>query len=196
LGFAERQAVKDEKIKNAVILCGVGSVSSYRVHAVSNTTLPATLAYGELAVPMDLIALDGYVLRGRIDAHITMTDDRHAFGGHPHEGTKVFRHPSYGGQRDFVRQVRCMYDLRGDSGMARHHTTKGDNTMEDKQVLDIVSAILANALISAKAKTGPGDAAKMYFQVRDEVLKRMHDNDRSHLPIYLSQRFPRIRRRG
>jgi hypothetical protein len=57
---------------------------------VSNTTLPATLAYGELAVPMDLIALDGYVLRGRIDAHITMTDDRHAFGGHPHEGTKVF----------------------------------------------------------------------------------------------------------
>jgi hypothetical protein len=90
LGFAERQAVKDEKIKNAVILCGVGSVSSYRVHAAGNTTLPATLAYGELAVPMDLIALDGYVLRGRIDAHITMTDDRHAFGGHPHEGTKVF----------------------------------------------------------------------------------------------------------
>jgi predicted DNA-binding protein with PD1-like motif len=85
-----QQAVKDEKIKNAVILSGVGSVTSYHVHAVSNTTLPATLAYSEHAGPMDLIAVNGYVLGGRIHAHITMTDDKKAFGGHLHEGTKVF----------------------------------------------------------------------------------------------------------
>jgi len=85
-----QQAVKDEKIKNAVILSGVGSVTSYKVHAVSNTTLPATLAYSEHAGPMDLIAVNGYVLGGRIHAHITMTDDKKAFGGHLHEGTKVF----------------------------------------------------------------------------------------------------------
>ena len=85
-----RQAVKNEKIKNAVILSGVGSVTSYHVHAVSNTTLPATLAYSEHAGPMDLIAVNGYVLGGRIHAHITMTDDKKAFGGHLHEGTKVF----------------------------------------------------------------------------------------------------------
>jgi predicted DNA-binding protein with PD1-like motif len=85
-----QQAVKNEKIKNAVILSGVGSVTSYHVHAVSNTTLPATLAYSEHAGPMDLIAVNGYVLGGRIHAHITMTDDKKAFGGHLHEGTKVF----------------------------------------------------------------------------------------------------------
>jgi predicted DNA-binding protein with PD1-like motif len=85
-----QQAVKSEKIKNAVILSGVGSVISYHVHAVSNTTLPATLAYSEHAGPMDLIAVNGYVLGGRIHAHITMTDDKKAFGGHLHEGTKVF----------------------------------------------------------------------------------------------------------
>ena len=85
-----RQAVKDEKIKNAVILSGVGSVSSYHVHAVSNTTLPATLAYSEHVGPMDLIAVNGYVLGGRIHAHVTMTDDKKAFGGHLHDGTKVF----------------------------------------------------------------------------------------------------------
>jgi uncharacterized protein len=85
-----QQAVKDEKIKNAVILSGVGSVTSYHVHAVSNTTLPAKLAYSEHAGPMDLIAVNGYVLGGRIHAHVTMTDDKKAFGGHLHEGTKVF----------------------------------------------------------------------------------------------------------
>jgi len=57
-----RQAVKNEKIKNAVILSGVGSVTSYHVHAVSNTTLPAKLAYTQREGPMDLIAVNGYVL--------------------------------------------------------------------------------------------------------------------------------------
>ena len=85
-----QQAVKNEKIKNAVILSGVGSVTRYHVHAVSSTTLPAKLAYTERAGPMDLIAVNGYVLGGRIHAHITMTDDQKAFGGHLHEGTTVF----------------------------------------------------------------------------------------------------------
>ena len=85
-----RLAVKNEKIKNAVILSGVGSVTSYHVHAVSNTTLPAKLAYTQREGAMDLIAVNGYVLGGRIHAHITMTDDQKAFGGHLHEGTKVF----------------------------------------------------------------------------------------------------------
>jgi len=84
------QAVKDEKIKNAVILSGVGSVTSYHVHAVANTSLPAKLAYTKRATPMDLIAVNGYVLGGRIHAHITMTDDQKAFGGHLHQGTTVF----------------------------------------------------------------------------------------------------------
>ncbi len=77
-----QQAVKNEKIKNAVILSGVGSVTRYHVHAVSSTTLPAKLAYTERAAPMDLIAVNGYVLGGHIHAHITMTDNQKAFGGH------------------------------------------------------------------------------------------------------------------
>ena len=85
-----QQAVKSQKIKNAVILSGVGSVTRYRVHAVSSTTLPAKLAYSEHTGPMDLIAVQGYVLGGRIHAHITMTDDQKALGGHLHEGTTVF----------------------------------------------------------------------------------------------------------
>jgi hypothetical protein len=85
-----QQAVKNEKIKNAVILSGVGSVTSYHVHAVSNTTFPSKLVYTQRAGAMDLIAVNRYVLGGRIHAHITMTDDQKAFGGHLHEGTRVF----------------------------------------------------------------------------------------------------------
>src|SRR5579863_2301081 len=84
------QAVKSEKIKNAVFLSGVGSVTSYHVHAVANTTLPAKLAYTQHTGGMDLIAVNGYVLGGRIHAYITMTDDQKAVGGHLHKGTTVF----------------------------------------------------------------------------------------------------------
>lgn len=85
-----QEAVKAQNIKNAVIMSGVGSVTAYHVHAVHNSTLPAKLAYTQRAVPMDLIAVNGYVLGGRIHAHITMTDNQKAFGGHLHEGTTVF----------------------------------------------------------------------------------------------------------
>lgn len=29
------------------------------------------------------------------------------------------RHPSYGGQSDFLRQIRCLYDLKGDAGLRK-----------------------------------------------------------------------------
>ena len=35
------KAVKQEEIKNAVILSGIGSLTSYHVHVVSNTTFPS-----------------------------------------------------------------------------------------------------------------------------------------------------------
>ena len=61
-----------------------------------------------------------------------------------------------------------------------------------KLVLDIVSAILCNGILArAGAKGTAKDAAKTFFQVRDELLKEMQDSERSDLPIYLTQKFPR-----
>jgi hypothetical protein len=84
------EAVKKEKIKNGVILSGAGSLSSFNVHTVNNTTLPATLAYTKETGPYDLLAVTGYVLNGRVHPHITLVDTKKAFGGHLHEGTTVF----------------------------------------------------------------------------------------------------------
>ena len=39
------QAVKDNKIRNGVILAGAGSVRNYQVHQVSNRTLPSRLSF-------------------------------------------------------------------------------------------------------------------------------------------------------
>jgi predicted DNA-binding protein with PD1-like motif len=85
-----RQAVAREKIKNAVILSGAGSLVSYHVHVVSNTTLPATEAFTKDEGPFDLLATTGYIIDGRVHAHITFSNPQKAMGGHLEPGTRVF----------------------------------------------------------------------------------------------------------
>jgi hypothetical protein len=85
-----KTAVANEKIKNAVILSGAGSLIGYRVHVVSNVTFPPTEAFMKQAGPYDLLTTTGYVINGRVHAHITVSDTQKAIGGHLEPGTKVF----------------------------------------------------------------------------------------------------------
>jgi hypothetical protein len=61
--------------------------------------------------------------------------------------------------------------------------------MDEKHVLDVISAILASGIVSQRAKTSAKSAAKVYFDVRDEVLKGMLDRELDRLPIYLTQSY-------
>jgi hypothetical protein len=85
-----RTAVAREKIKNAVILSGVGSLVSYHVHVVSNTVFPATNAFFTAEGPFDLLTTNGYILDGRVHAHISFANTQKAMGGHLEPGTRVF----------------------------------------------------------------------------------------------------------
>ncbi len=83
--------VKQHKIRNAVILTGAGSVRSYHYHSVSNRTFPSKNIYiKNPTAPADIAGMNGYVIDGRIHAHITFTDADKAFGGHLESGTSVF----------------------------------------------------------------------------------------------------------
>jgi predicted DNA-binding protein with PD1-like motif len=83
--------VKQEKIRNAVILAGLGSVRSYHVHQISNRTFPTKNVYEkDPTAPADLIGMNGYVMGGRIHAHMTLANPDKAFGGHLEPGTNVF----------------------------------------------------------------------------------------------------------
>ena len=83
-------SIKKEKIKNAVILNGVGSLTRYHTHVVSNTTFPTTHAYVDKDAPVDLLNINGYIIDGRVHAHITVSDDKQAIGGHLEDNTRVF----------------------------------------------------------------------------------------------------------
>lgn len=86
---ALQAAVKENGIRNGLILSGVGSLSKYNVHVVETTNLPP----GDLMLsgegPFDILAITGAILDGRVHAHITFSDKERAMGGHVHEGCTI-----------------------------------------------------------------------------------------------------------
>lgn len=88
---ALERAVKENQIRNGVILSAFGSVRNYQVHQVSNRTLPSKDMFTKDPTgPADIIGMSGYVLNGRLHPHIALANPDRAFGGHLEPGTTVF----------------------------------------------------------------------------------------------------------
>jgi predicted DNA-binding protein with PD1-like motif len=85
-----KEAVTRERIRNGVILSAFGSVTSYHVHVVDNTTFPPKDVYTKGEGPYDLLNVSGMVLGGRVHPHITLASPSQVIGGHLEEGTRVF----------------------------------------------------------------------------------------------------------
>jgi len=83
--------IKQEKIRNAVILSAAGSLKGYQVHQISNREFPSkNMFVKNAAAPCDLISMNGYVINGRLHAHMTLANPDKAFGGHLESGSTVF----------------------------------------------------------------------------------------------------------
>jgi hypothetical protein len=83
--------MKQEKVRNAVILSAIGSVRGYHYHTVSNRDFPSKdIFVKNPTAPADLVSMNGYVIDGRVHAHITLANPDKAFGGHLESGTEVF----------------------------------------------------------------------------------------------------------
>jgi predicted DNA-binding protein with PD1-like motif len=84
-----RKVVKDKAIRNGVILSGIGSVTDYHYHVVSDKNLPPGEESPKASMPKDLIAVQGYILDQDVHAHITLSDENSVIGGHLEPGTKA-----------------------------------------------------------------------------------------------------------
>ena len=86
-----QKTVKEEKIRNAVILSGFGSVRNYQVHQVGNRELPVKdILVKNPSAPADIVSMSGVITEGRVHPHITLANPEKAFGGHLEPGTNVF----------------------------------------------------------------------------------------------------------
>ena len=84
-----KQAVAREKIKNAVIISGFGSVGAYHIHVVNNMAAPYKDVFTKATGPFDVLTVSGMVIDSRIHAHITLSSLQKTTGGHLEPGTSV-----------------------------------------------------------------------------------------------------------
>jgi predicted DNA-binding protein with PD1-like motif len=48
--------------------------------------LPPAESYPKSVQPLDVVAIGGFIIDGRVHAHIDFSDERNGFGGHLEEG--------------------------------------------------------------------------------------------------------------
>jgi uncharacterized protein len=83
--------VKQERIRNAVVLNGIGSVRGYQIHQVSNRDFPSKNMFVKNPTePADVIGMSGYIIDSKLHVHMTLATPDRAFGGHLEPGTTVF----------------------------------------------------------------------------------------------------------
>jgi predicted DNA-binding protein with PD1-like motif len=86
-----QKMVKQENIRNGVILAAAGSVRGYQVHQVSNRTLPSRDVFVKNPTqPADLVSMNGYVIDGKVHPHMTLATPDKVIAGHLEPGTEVF----------------------------------------------------------------------------------------------------------
>lgn len=83
--------VKEQHIRNGVILSAVGSLRGYEIHTVSNRDMPSQDTFVKNPTqPADLVSMNGYVINGRIHAHMTIATPDRVIAGHVEQGNEVF----------------------------------------------------------------------------------------------------------
>jgi predicted DNA-binding protein with PD1-like motif len=74
-----------------VILSAVGSLRGYEIHTVSNRDMPSQDTFVKNPTqPVDLVSMNGYVINGRIHAHMTIATPDRVIAGHVEQGNEVF----------------------------------------------------------------------------------------------------------
>lgn len=86
-----QKMVKQEHIQNGVILGAAGSLRSYQIHQTVNRTLPSENTFENNPTgAADLDGMNGYIINGRVHAHIVLGTPDKAIAGHLEPGTEVF----------------------------------------------------------------------------------------------------------
>jgi predicted DNA-binding protein with PD1-like motif len=83
-------AVAQLGIRHGAIVGGIGAVKSYGLHVVKSTAIPpGNVFFWEDNLPYDIVNVTGYVMDGRVHAHVALANRERVIGGHLEEGMKV-----------------------------------------------------------------------------------------------------------
>ena len=83
------EGAEEAGIRTGIILNGIGSVSKYHLHVVKTSKLPPGNIFWKDDAPFDVDLINGYIIDGRVHAHVALSNEKATFGGHLEPGCEV-----------------------------------------------------------------------------------------------------------
>jgi uncharacterized protein len=84
------RVAREADIHTGVVMSGIGSLTTARIHTVDSTEYPPKEAYFDLEGPLEIVQFGGIIANYQPHIHISIWDgERRYLGGHLHEGSRV-----------------------------------------------------------------------------------------------------------
>jgi predicted DNA-binding protein with PD1-like motif len=82
--------IAETGLRQAVVLGGYGTLTSYHLHWVKHDRLPSEQVLGQGQGGIEILAMSGTVVEGEPHIHVTLSTPAGAYGGHLHEGSTAY----------------------------------------------------------------------------------------------------------
>ncbi|MBI5118771.1 DNA-binding protein [Candidatus Poribacteria bacterium] len=83
-------AIRERDIRNGVVVSGIGTLKTCRMHYIKHTDFPPEDAIFKLEQPLELLSVSGVIADGEPHLHAVVSHaDREAQGGHVEPGCEV-----------------------------------------------------------------------------------------------------------
>ncbi len=84
------ELIKQEKIKNAVVVSGIGTLDYCVMHMVMTTGFPPVEHFEKWDdKPLELSSISGVIADGEPHLHMVVSDHKYAYSGHVERGCRV-----------------------------------------------------------------------------------------------------------
>ena len=85
-----QKAIKQYDIQNGVIISGIGTFKTCRMHYITTTDIPPADAIYTLEKPLELNSISGIIANGEPHLHISVSSgENEAYGGHLELGSEL-----------------------------------------------------------------------------------------------------------
>ena len=85
-----RQAIARHEIRTGVVVSGVGTLKTCRMHYVTHTRFPPTDEFYTLQEPLELLSVSGIIAEGEPHLHVVVSCKQEGvWGGHLEPGSEV-----------------------------------------------------------------------------------------------------------
>jgi predicted DNA-binding protein with PD1-like motif len=84
------QVAREADMHTGVVMSGIGSLTTARIHTVVSTDYPPKEAYFDLEGPLEIVQFGGIIANFQPHIHISLWDRAERYyGGHLHEGSTI-----------------------------------------------------------------------------------------------------------